>query len=63
MSEEKPKKPYRQTKNMRAHSFSMEQAFYRMFIKMCQERGLNASAVVRRLMNMQMVSWAEKLED
>lgn len=61
MSQEEKPKRYENQKKMRAHSFSMEPHLYKQFMSATQERGLNASAVIRRLMKMQLNAWAEDI--
>lgn len=42
----------------RAFSFSMEPQLYRKFMLDCKERQVNASALIRRLIYLQMRDWA-----
>lgn len=49
--------------SMRPHSFSMEPGLYHEFMRLTRERGLNGSAVIRRLMMMQMKAWVETTKD
>ena len=43
---------------VRPYSFSMETPLYKKFMSMCRERGINASALIRRMMMIQMRDWA-----
>lgn len=48
----------KKVKSARPYSFSMEPALYNRLSKYCKERQVNMSAVIRRLIYIQLKDWA-----
>lgn len=61
-----PKKSHDERKrktNAKPHTFSMEPQLYKKFMHDCKERQVNASALIRRLIYMQLFDWATGRND